>query len=211
QVELGALGVAYYALLALPPALAALVSLYALAADPATIASQVASVPALPQEARDIVGGQLRRVGSGSSSALGIGLAVSLALALWSASKAAKALMGALNIVDDETESRGFFRLNLDALLFTLGGILVAVFALAVLAGVPALLALLNLGPVVGVVVAVLPWLLLAGVVLGMLAVLFRYAPDRARPSWRWVTPGCALATALWLGASVLFSLYVAN
>ncbi|HSJ97409.1 MAG TPA: YihY/virulence factor BrkB family protein [Myxococcota bacterium] len=211
NVGLVAAGVAFYALLAVFPGIAALVAVYALVADPQTIATQVESFPGLPAEAESIMTDQLHRVSSESSATLGLGFAFSLLLAIWSASKASSALMSAMNIVYDEEEGRGFFQFQLVALAFTLAAVLVGVLAIGAVAGVPAVLAFFPLGPVARWLAAAVPWLVIAGVLLVLLAALYRYGPYRTRAQWRWVTPGSGLTTLLWLVASAGFSVYVAN
>ena len=211
NVGLVAAGVAFYALLAIFPGIAALVAIYGLVADPATVSRQVESFSGLPAEAQGILTDQLARVSAESNATLGLGFAISLGLSLWSASKASSALMNAMNIVYDAEEGRGFLRFQLVALGFTLASVLVGVLAIGAVAGVPAVLALFPLGPIARWVAAALPFLVIAGVFLALLAALYRYGPDRRHGRWRWITPGSLLTTLLWLVASAGFSLYVAH
>lgn len=90
QVPLMGAGVAFYALLALFPALIALVSLYSLFADPATIANQVNSIGALPEDVRSLI---VQQVTSRPASTLGWSAALSILLALFSASGGVSNLM----------------------------------------------------------------------------------------------------------------------
>jgi membrane protein len=122
-----------------------------------------------------------------------------------------KAFMTALDIVYDEKETRGFFKINGIALLFTVGGILAALISLALIAVIPAILQFLGIPESIRDVVNFGRWPLLALMVMLWLAVLYRYAPDRREPGWRWVSWGSAIATLLWIGASLLFSFYVSN
>jgi membrane protein len=121
------------------------------------------------------------------------------------------ALIDALNIAYDETERRGFFKRNAVVLLFTVGGLLFALTALGAIAAVPAVVDRLGIPEAATRLVRWLRWPALALVVLGGLAVLYRYGPSRERPRWGWVTWGSALATALWLVGSAGFSLYVSK
>lgn len=211
NLGLVAAGVAFYALLAIFPGIAALVAVYGLVADPAAVSRQVESFSGLPDEARGILTDQLAHLSAQPSTTLGLGFALSLLLSLWSASKASSALMGAMNIVYDTEEGRGFLRFQLVALAFTLASVLVGVLAIGAVAGVPAALAFLPLGPIARWVAAALPWLVIAGAFLALLAALHRYGPDRRGGRWRWITPGSLLTTVLWLVASAGFSLYVAR
>ncbi len=212
NVSMLAGGVAFFAFLAVFPALIAALTLYGLFANPETVARQVQDLSAaLPQEAQPIVAGQLESLTSTGGSALGIGLVVSVLAALWSASGGTSNLMTAINLAYDEDETRGFVRLRTTALALTLGAIVFVLLTLALVAVVPVLLDTLALGLVGTVVAQVVRWALLVGVVVGALAVVYRVAPDRDAPRFRWVSPGAVVATVLWVAGSVAFSLYVNN
>lgn len=205
-------GVAFYLLLALPPALAAIVSVYGLVADPATVQSQVAGIGAmLPPDARQLITDQMSAVAGASGGALGFGVAFAILLALWSAAKGMKAMMTALDIAYDEEESRGFVRLNLVALGLTLGLIVYLILALTLVAAVPAVLALASPPDWLRWVVQLARWPLLFVLAVVALAVVYRYAPDRDQPRWNWASPGALVGTALWLLGSIAFSVYVSN
>jgi membrane protein len=201
NLPLLAAGVAFFALLSLVPALAAMVSTYGLVADPADIDRQVGeALAAAPTEVRELVAQQLESVTGQSEGGLGVTVVVSILLALWSASSGMKHLMTAVNVAYDEEEGRGFVALRLRALLLTVGAIGFAAVAVA----------LLTLAPG-GIVVAVLRCPLLGlGLMVG-LAVLYRYAPDRDEPRWAWTAPGTIFATVGWLAGSLLFSLYTST
>lgn len=212
NLGLVAAGVAFYFLLSIFPALAAFVSIYGLVYDPADAQQQVQSLSeVLPAEARSLLMAQLQQLTGGSSTALGFGVLLGILLALWSAMQGSMALMTALNIVYDETESRGFFRLRLVAFGLTLGTVLFLALSLMLLAALPPLLENLGIGRWVEILFKVARWPLLALLVIMVLAVLYRYAPDRRQAKWRWVNPGSLTATALWLIGSALFSWYVSN
>jgi membrane protein len=205
-------GVAFFAFLAVFPALIASLTLYGLVADPAQVARQVeALAAALPQDARPLVADRLRDVTASSDGALGIGLIVSLLAALWSASSGTGNLIQAINIAYDEDETRGFLKLRGTALLLTLGAIVFVLVTLALVAVVPALLDALPLGPVAVVLAQVVRWALLIALVVGALAVGYRIAPDRDAPRIRGASTGAVVATVLWIAGSAVFSLYVDN
>jgi membrane protein len=212
DVPLLAAGVAFFALLALVPALAALVSLYGLVADPADIERNLEDVlAAAPQEVRDLVTSQLESIVDSSPSGLKVGAIVGLVVALWSASSGVKHLIGAVNLAYDEEETRGFVKLRGLSLVMTVAGI--AVMALAV-AGLVVLPHALDDQGTVGLARALLlvvRWPVFAVLGLVGLALIYRYAPDRDAPQWRWVSPGAVFAVVVWVIASVLFSLYTAN
>ncbi|MFB9739782.1 YihY/virulence factor BrkB family protein [Pseudonocardia sulfidoxydans] len=205
-------GVAYFAFLALFPALIAALTLYGLVADPSQVAAQVEQLAAaLPAAARPIITDQLRSVTDAGTGALGVGLVVSLLAALWSASAGTMNLIKATNLAYDEEESRGFLRLRGTALLLTLGAVVFVLVAVALVAVTPAVFDALGLGGIGLVIAQVVRWVLLVALVVVALAVVYRVAPDRDAPRLRWVSVGAVVATVLWVVGSVVFSLYVDN
>jgi membrane protein len=212
DVPLLAAGVAFFALLALVPSLVALVSIYGLVADPADIESSIdETLSAAPAEVRDLVSSQLSSIVESEPSGLRLGLVVGLALALWSASSGMKHLIGAVNLAYDEEERRGFLKLRGLALGLTLAAIVVGALAVAGLVVLPNALDSSGGEGVVRTVVLVVRWPLFALIALAALAVIYRWAPDRQRARWRWISPGAVLATIVWVIASVGFSIYTAN
>lgn len=210
NITLVAAGVAFYGFFSLFPAIVAAIAVYGLVADPAQVESHVNAISgALPSAVLDIVRTQLSRVAASSSGALGWGLALSVGVALWSASKGMRGLVTALNIAYDEEERRGFFRRTGMILLLTIGTIVGAILALALVAFVPAFIGGLGLGTAGRVGAEVARWALLAALVVVGLSVLYRFGPSRDEPKWRWVSVGAVVAAVLWLLASVGFSLYV--
>ncbi|MBD3239780.1 MAG: YihY family inner membrane protein [Chitinivibrionales bacterium] len=212
HVSIVAAGVAFYAFLAVFPAIAAAISIYGLVLDPQTAQQQFTQLATvLPEQARGLMTDQLSQIAGASSGALSWGLAFSVLLALWSASKGAKALFQGLDIVYDEESSRNFVVQNALTLLFTIGAIVVAIIAVALIVALPIVINLLPLPPAAQIAARAARWVILAGTAFFGLALLYRYAPSRATPRWRWVTWGAAIATVLWLVASWAFSFYVAN
>ena len=212
NVSMLAGGVAFFAMLSIFPALTALVSLYGLVADPRTVEQQVAAMgTVLPPEALQIISEWLHNLVQQPTQKFGISLIVSVALALWSARAGTGMLMTALNICYGEKETRNFFWFNLQALALTLGLVLFGILALVFVAVVPAVLNLLPLPDSWKTGLALARWPILAILVTVVLAAIYRYAPDRADPKWRWVTTGSAVATVLWIAASVGFSIYVSK
>ena len=210
NISLLAAGVAFYGFLAVFPALIALVTLVGLVADPGTITQQVQSFTAgMPQATRQLISEQLTAITSSSGGALTAGLVVSLLGALWSASGGVSSLMTAINVAYDEKENRGFLKLRGLALLLTLGTVVFLIIMLALIAVVPVVLNVVPLGPVGTVIAQVLRWGLLLAMIMMGLAVLYRVAPDRNPPKFRWVGVGSVVAAVLWLLGSVGLSLYV--
>jgi len=212
NVPLLAAGVAFYAMLAIFPAIIAVVTVYGMVADPAQVESQVSEfAKSLPSGADQLLTEQLKSVTSAGRQSLSIGLAVSLLAVLWSASSGVQGLVKGLNLVYDEKESRGFFKLRGLSLLLTLGAIVVAVVALALITVFPGVIDNFGLGQAGQLAASIVRWVVLALLVLVALAVLYRFAPDRASPRWRWVSWGAVVALVLWLLGSIGFSWYVDN
>lgn len=211
NIGIVASGVAYYALLSLFPALAALVSLYGLGADPAGVEAQVDQFAGLlPPDILSMLRTQAHTIAEAPGQGLSAGVALGLLLTLWSASRGVNALITALNIAYGEEERRGFVVLALLSMGLTLGGLVFFILTVAMVAVVPAVLAFLPLGPLAGLV-ALVRWPILA-VALGLaLAVVYRFGPSRRMVRWRWITWGSATATVLWLLGSIGFSLYVSH
>jgi membrane protein len=210
HVPMLAAGVAFFAFLAVFPALIAAITLYGLIAEPSLVAQQVQDLAGvLPRETQPLIADQLNAVVSAGDGALGIGLVISLLAALWSASSGIGNLMQAINLAYDEEESRGFVKLRGTALLLTIGAVVFVLVALALVAVVPAVLDALRLGTVGTVLAQVVRWAFLIAVVIVGLAVVYRVAPDRDAPRFRWVSTGAAVATVLWIAGSIGFSLYV--
>lgn len=207
-----AAGVSFYALLAIFPAIAALIAIYGLFADPATIASHLDSISSfVPGGAIEVIRDEMHRVAAQGTRTLGLAFVVSLAISLWSANAGIKALFDAVNIVNGEKEKRGFVRLNLVSLGFTLAAIVFLLLALALVAVAPVALQYIGLESATAWTIKIARWPLLLVTVGLALSVLYRYGPSRNEPRWRWVTWGSVIATLLWIAISLLFSWYAAN
>ena len=205
-------GVTYAVLLALFPALAALVSIYGLLLDPVQVGRQVeALADVLPPESTQMVADQLHKLVTASSGSLGLSAVVALLFALWSASRGMSGMITALDIAYREKETRGFFKLNLIAIGLTLLALVGGTVSIALVGVLPAAMQVVGLGADVQWVVTGLEWPLLILLVMTGLSVLYRYAPNRKTARWRWVSPGAIIATLLWIAGSVGFSIYVTH
>ena len=205
-------GVAFFAFLALFPAMIATISLYGLVASPETVARQIQSLSdQLPTEAQALLSTQLNNIVDSSGGALTVSLIISIAAALWSAAGGTGNLITAVNLAYDEVETRGFVKRKLLALGLTFGAIVFVLITITLIAVVPALLDKLPLGIVGTILAQVVRWGLLLGVMAGALSILYRLAPDRDAPKFRWVSLGSIVVTVLWALVSLLFSLYVNN
>jgi membrane protein len=210
NLSLVAGGVTYYLLLALFPGLAALVSVYGLVADPAGIAKSVHALSdMLPSSAVELIGDQLTQLSTASSKSLGVGVIIGIAIALWSGVRGMTGMMTALNIAYDQPEGRGFIRFNATALMLTVVVVIGGLVAFALVAGLPVAL---NRGGARGPgrwIGLIVEWPLLIVFVMGMVALIYRYGPDRSEPKWKWASLGVIVATILWVVGSGLFSAYI--
>lgn len=211
RLMLVAAGLTFYVLLAIFPAISALVSIYGLFADPASVGEQLDLLAGIvPGGGMEILGETMTRLASRGETTLGFGLVIGLSVALWSANAGMKSLFDALNIVYGEEEKRSFVWLTIVTLAFTLSILAFLILALGAIVVLPIAIDFLGLG-------AIQDWLLLLRwpVLLVMVAigisVIFRYGPSREDAKWRWVSWGSAVASILWIGVSILFSWYVEN
>ncbi len=219
RIGLAAAGCAFYATLALFPAISMLVSVYGLAFDPQTVEPQMKVLKhLLPGPAYTLIADRIHILVSKDHGTLTISLIVSVLVTMWSSSAGTKSMLAALNIAYDEKEARSFLRFQATALGMTLGGILGAALTLALLVFLPAALdfvpehfgmqlieqqtqLLIRLGSPV----------LMVLFVAAAFSLLYRFGPSRQEARWHWVTPGAIVSTALWLLASAGFSYYVGH
>jgi membrane protein len=206
-----AAGVAFYAFVAVVPALAATIGIYGLISDPAAVSNQITSfAKVLPHEVLPLIEQQLKRITSNTHAA-SLSTVIGLLIALYSAASATKSLIQGLNICYGEREKRSFIKLNVVALVLTFGAIIGALLAVSLVAVIPAVLQNISFGLHIDNILNYARWpVLLLGFIIG-LAFVYRYGPSREDAKWSWVTWGAALAAVLWVAASGLFSLYVAK
>lgn len=207
-----AAGVVFYGLLAIFPAITALVSSYALFANASTINNHLALVSSLmPQSAYSIVDEQVTRIVIRTTGDLSFAFFFGLALALWSANAGVKAIIDALNIVYGVKERRSFIRLNLISLAFTVCALVVLLLAFAAIVILPVVLSYLPLYGYDSALATWLRWPALLLLVMSGMAVLYRFGPNRNHARWQWVSVGAVFATLAWLGGSALLSWYLGS
>jgi membrane protein len=203
-----AAGVAFFAVFAVFPALVALISIYGLVADPQDVARQIDELAAgVPEETKAFLDEQLTRIVTTSEAGLGLALVLSVAVALWSASSGVGHLMDSVNAAYGET-SAGFVRARAKALAVALGGVVALAVLFGALTVAPPLARSVN--GTLGVLVSFLRWPVIAIVMMVMLAVFYRVAPNRDDARLRWVSPGGLVATVMWLIASAGLAVYAA-
>jgi membrane protein len=207
-----AAGVVFFGLLAVFPAITALVSCYGLFANPSTIGANLQTLSLmLPEGSFQIVQDQVARVLMKGNTALGATFLFGLALAVWSANAGVKAVIDALNVVYEEREKRSFLRLNLLALAFTSTGIAALLLMVSAVVALPLLLDHIGLAPESRIIISLARWPLLLAILLTALALLYRFGPSRRPARWQWLSVGTLAAALLWIAGSSLLSWYLSN
>ncbi|HSI70819.1 MAG TPA: YihY/virulence factor BrkB family protein [Gillisia sp.] len=207
-----AAGVAFYAFLAIFPALMALLSIYGLAVDPQQAERQISQLSGMmPEQAFSVIRERVENLLSTPGSALGWGMALGILISLWSANAGTKSLFKGIDIAYETKNERGFIKQNALTLLFTLGAIITLLLSMALIVIFPAIVNTFGLPGNIESLINWLRWPLLAGIVILVISLIYRYAPDRKTPKFKWVLAGAFLATVLWLIASLGFSFYVSN
>jgi membrane protein len=208
QLPLFSAGIAFFAVLSIAPVLVTALSVYGAVNTPAQALDQLSEVAEmLPEQVQPIVADQLRSITTASTEVLTVRGLFGLVIALGTATTAMTSLIDALTVAYHETETRGFMRRTGLAVAFVLGGALVLGAVIAV--GGVASRALSDAPSTARTVAPVFVWLALAALMSVVLAVLYRFAPDRQQARWRWITWGAMGATALWLATSMALFAYV--
>ncbi|MDB6041808.1 MAG: hypothetical protein JWM63_359 [Gammaproteobacteria bacterium] len=209
NASLIAAGIGLNAILAVFPALAVIVSVYGMFASPDDVGKQIGPfLNVLPADAAKLIQDQLQSIASPKDRTLGFGAVIGTVLALWNSRQGVVALMTATNIAYNQRERRGFVRQIVISLAFSFCAIVAFLLMLLLGVAVPLVLQAVPLGPSATTAVLIFRWVLLwSFAVLGFSAV-YRYAPDREAPKWRWVAWGSAIAATLWLLGSLAFAAY---
>ena len=202
--------VAFFALLAVFPGIAAIVSLYGLFADASTIGKHLSLLSGfLPGGVLQLIAEQITLISSQRTETLGVAFVVGLLIALVSANSGMAALFDALNVVYDEREKRSLVLFYATTFLFTLAGICFIVLAITGVVVLPLMLKFVGSATTTEALLAILRWPVLLVTLVVSLACIYRYGPSRRDARWRWVTWGSVLSAVLWMAASMMFSWYV--
>ncbi len=206
-----AAGVAFYAMLSLFPATAAIIAMFGFFADPVFIESQMEFIREfVPQEAFVLLQGQLDRLISTTESTLGVTTLLSMLVALWSARLGVNGMIRGLTTMHG-ADHRGGVRDLFIAMLLTVVMIGVAIVSLLALLVFPVILAFIPLGGFESVLLNAVRWsVAIAAVVFGI-ALLYRFGPNRGGRRTPWISAGLIVAVLLWALASVAFSQFLAN
>ena len=212
RVTLIAAGVTYYLLLALFPAMGALVSLYGFVADPTTIATHIGFLSQIfPRGSFDLILSQLTALTQQKPGALSLGFITGLLIAIWSANNGVKALCDAMNVAYGEEEKRGIVEFNLLSLGFTFGLLIFAVVLIFAIGVIPAILAYFWLGEWTDLLTRIGRWPIILALVMTGIVLLYHYGPSRERAKFVWLSWGAVFSTLCWLLSSFVFSYYLDN
>lgn len=205
-------GVTFYVVLAMIPALTALISLFGLVSAPQDVPGQLASLTSImPKEAATLLTDQATRIAAKSSGALSLTALIAVIIAIWSANGGTKALIEALGIAYGVTETRGFVRLNLVSLGFTFGGLVFAIVLGGLVAALPLVLQWLLRGETAEILILWGRWPIVIAILLAVLALLYRWAPDWPVIQRAWITPGAVVAAVGLIVTSSALGWYVGN
>jgi membrane protein len=213
NLSLIAAGVGFFAMLALFPALAAIVLLWSWVADPSQISSLLdLAGKVVPPEVHNVLMNQVAGViNAGSSRKLGTATLISLLVALWSARAGVSALIRGLNAAYDIGHRQSIWRRYLADVGVTLTLCALTFVAIAAVVVAPVIITILPLGTLATVAAEITRWVVAIGVVMITLGIVYRYGPNRRGRRPKWITPGAIVATVLWMAVSIAFSVYVRN
>ncbi|MDR9439576.1 MAG: YihY/virulence factor BrkB family protein [Halomonas sp.] len=215
RVTMLAAGVAFYAMLALFPAIAAIISLWALVLDPQDMARQIGEVSRLmPPGAARLVQDQAREIGEHTQAGLSATALGGLSIAIFVASKGVRGLLVGLAVVHGETERRALWQRSVMILALTLGLVVTTQVAIAFVALFPLAIEMMGLEGPLFTLIGLLRWPLLLLAMMVVIAVFYRFGPYRQTPRWEWIRVGTLGATLLWLlgsGGLSLYARHVAN
>ncbi|MFN4099241.1 MAG: YihY/virulence factor BrkB family protein [Pararhodobacter sp.] len=212
QIGLMAAGIAFYALLAIFPAMASVLALLGIFFEPSEITDPVDEATAgIPYSAAELIRDQAAAVVSADAGTLGVAAAVGLLIAIYSTARGIRHLIQGLNVAFNRRESRSFLRLWVTIIFlsfFVVAGVLLGMASIAV---IPMILNFLPLEEHLQSLISLARWVVLFSLSVIGIAVIYRFGPDRRRHRWHWTLPGAVVACLLWVIASAAFSLYAEN
>ena len=212
NMQIVSAGIAFYFFMALFPALLAMVNIYSLIIAPDKLKEHFNSLnEILPPSAYDIITGIIQPIIEQPNTTLGWSLAISILISLWSANKGTSALFQGVNIAYDETDNRGFIKKTGLTLIFTIGAIFLGLICLMLLIFYPAFVNELPISGGIETLIGWVRWILIALIFIFGLGMLYKKAPDRDDPEFKWLSHGAVVSTLLWIVGSLLFSWYVQN
>jgi len=212
RIPLVAAGITFFALLAIFPAMASIVSLYGMFADRSSIADAIGDIaPYLPGGAVTILKTELHRLVAQPIGKLNFTFVAGFLVASWSASGGLKALIDGLNVAYETRERRGFLKLTVMAVFFTIAGIMLSTGIAALAVVVPVALRKMHLDASASAILGVLRLPVVYAICVLILDIIYRLGPDRRHERFEWLSWGSGVGAALWILATTLFAWYVQN
>ncbi|WP_414499847.1 YihY/virulence factor BrkB family protein [Zymobacter sp. IVIA_12111.31 C1] len=212
HIGMMASSIAFYGLLSLFPAIAALISIWGMYADPVQVQQQLVNLDQfIPTEAASIIEHQAEVVTASAGRGLNLTAIGSLLFTLYSASKSVQSFTEGLNIIYGEKEQRHFLAQIVINIVLTLGMILLAIFMLFSVAILPVVMNFFPFADTLTTSLYYLRWLIMLCIITLGIAVLYRFGPNRRAPRWEWLSIGTITSTLLWILGSLGFSLYVSH
>lgn len=211
QISLIAAGVAFFGMFAVFPAIAAVIALFGLVADPAVVGTQLELLQnIIPADAYSLFSSQINRLLGAQTHTLGWATFVSIVLALWSSRAGVAALMGGLNAIAGSTPRNGIWQ-TIVAFWLTICLVSLAIVTLFTVVVTPIILAFLPLAASTAWMLEALRWAIALTALLLALGLLYRFGPARGEGRIRWFTVGAVAVVVLWVAASVGLSYYLTN
>jgi len=211
HLSIAAAGVAFFLMLGVFPGLAALFSIYGWISDPMEIERQLQRDSGiLPNEVHQMLLSQVQMI-AGDNKTAGLGTILGLLIAIWAGSYAMRGLIQGLNIVFHQSEKRKFLSLQIASIILTILLLVVISLAVFLIAIIPVFVHMLPGDEFALKILALLRWPFLLAIIMLMLALIYRFGPTNREPTRKWISTGAVVVTLIWLGASALFSYYVAN
>jgi membrane protein len=172
-------GVAFFALMAIFPALATIVSLYGLFADPHAIPERLAILAGVvPASVIGLLKQHIMSLAENHISTLNIAFLIGFLVSMWSANSGVSALFDALNVVHGSKETRGLLQFYTRTLAITLGSV---VYGVLVLIGVlPHVFTFVGLSQRADSLAAFFRWPVTLLIVMIGLSIVYRIGPSRS-------------------------------
>lgn len=212
HVGLMSAGIAFYAFLSFVPLLGAIVMLYGLFADPASVAEHMRLViQVLPADAASLINEQLADLALAATETKGIALVIALGLSVVSASRASGAIMESLNVIYEQQNTRGFLRGTIVSAVLIVAAVIIGLTGIAAAALMGFANDFIGGGTALAPIVRSVIWVIAGALCCFTLGAMYRFAPDRADARWQWLSVGAVVGTILWLIATVMFGIYAAN
>ena len=211
HISLIAAGVAFFGMFALFPAIAAIIAIFGLLADPAIVVQQLELMrEIIPEETYLLFVGQMGRLLAAQTGTLGWASGLSLMLALWAARAGVAGLMEGLNAIANRPARNGFKQIVV-ALTLTITLVGLAITALIAVIVAPIVMAFAHIDPDTAWLLEVIRWLVALFVLYAALSLLYRFGPNQRGARLRWMTVGAGTAVILWIVASAGLSFYLGN